>query len=80
MRRERKSEITPALQKCKIIFLVFSRKRMSRFQFVLNEQLPGGDTISMTVVCTILFSVIAHGLSANPLVGVLAARIKRSAG
>jgi NhaP-type Na+/H+ or K+/H+ antiporter len=47
---------------------------------VLNEQLPGGDTISMTVVCTILFSVIAHGLSANPLVGVLAARIKRSAG
>ncbi len=47
---------------------------------VLNEHLPGGETISMTVVCTILFSVIAHGLSANPLVGVLAARIKRSAG
>ena len=47
---------------------------------VLNEHLPGGDTISMTVVCTILFSIIGHGLSANPLVGVLAARIKRSAG
>jgi NhaP-type Na+/H+ or K+/H+ antiporter len=47
---------------------------------VLNKHLPGGDTISMTVVCTILFSVIGHGLSANPLVGVLAARIKRSAG
>jgi NhaP-type Na+/H+ or K+/H+ antiporter len=46
---------------------------------VLNEHLPGGSTISMTVVCTILLSVIGHGLSANPLVAVLAARIKRSA-
>jgi NhaP-type Na+/H+ or K+/H+ antiporter len=46
---------------------------------VLNEHLPGGQTISMTVVCTILLSVIGHGLSANPLVAVLAARIKRSA-
>ena len=46
---------------------------------VLNEHLPGGGTISMTVVCTILLSVIGHGLSANPLVAVLAARIKRSA-
>ena len=43
---------------------------------VLNEHLPGGDTISMTVVCTILFSIIGHGLSANPLVASLAARIK----
>ena len=32
----------------------------------------------MTVVCTIALSVIAHGLSANPLVAELAARIKRS--
>ena len=38
---------------------------------VLNEQLPGGETISMTVVCTIILSVIAHGLSANPLVSAL---------
>jgi len=44
---------------------------------VLNEHLPGGDTIAMTVVCTILLSVIAHGLSSNPLVAVLAARLKR---
>jgi NhaP-type Na+/H+ or K+/H+ antiporter len=47
---------------------------------VLNENLPGSQTISMTVVCTILLSVIGHGLSANPLVAVLAARIKRSTG
>jgi len=47
---------------------------------VLGEHLPGGDTISMTVVCTILLSVIAHGLSANPLVAALAARLNSSAG
>jgi len=45
---------------------------------VLNEHLPGGGTIAMTVVCTIVLSVMAHGLSANPLVAVLAARINRS--
>ena len=45
---------------------------------VLNAQLPGGDVIGMTVVCTVLLSVICHGLSANPLVAVLAARLKRS--
>ncbi|MGD8630204.1 MAG: cation:proton antiporter, partial [Gammaproteobacteria bacterium] len=45
---------------------------------VLNENLAGGDTIAMTVACTILLSVVAHGLSANPLVAVLATRINRS--
>ncbi|MGB5561262.1 MAG: cation:proton antiporter [Sedimenticolaceae bacterium] len=43
---------------------------------VLNARLPGGDTIAMTVVCTIALSVIAHGLSATPLVAALAARAK----
>ena len=47
---------------------------------VLNEHLAGGSTIISTVVCTIALSVIAHGLSANPLVAALAARIKRAAG
>ncbi|MGB5717310.1 MAG: cation:proton antiporter [Gammaproteobacteria bacterium] len=47
---------------------------------VLNEHLVGGSTIISTVVCTIVLSVIAHGLSANPLVAALAARIKGSAG
>ncbi len=45
---------------------------------VLNEHLSGGGTISITVVCTILLSVIAHGLSANPLVAALGARVKGS--
>ncbi len=41
---------------------------------VLNKHLPGGDTISMTVACTIMLSIILHGLSANPLVTLLASR------
>ena len=45
---------------------------------VLNEKLPGGDTIAMTVVCTIILSIIAHGLSANPLITGLTARLRRS--
>jgi len=45
---------------------------------VLNDHLPGGGTIAITAACTILLSVIAHGLSANPLVAVLANRIKGS--
>jgi NhaP-type Na+/H+ or K+/H+ antiporter len=44
---------------------------------VLQEQLPGGDTIIITVVCTIVLSVVAHGLSANPLVAALTAKNKR---
>jgi len=47
---------------------------------VLNENLPGGHTISMTVVCTIILSVIGHGLSANPLVAALAARLRNPTG
>ena len=46
---------------------------------VLNSHLPGADTISMTVVCTITLSIIAHGLSANPLAAALGARISRTA-
>jgi len=45
---------------------------------VLNQQLPGGRTISMTVVCTIALSILAHGLSANPLVAALTKQLKSS--
>ena len=45
---------------------------------VLDADLAGGETITMTVVCTIILSVVAHGLSANPLVALLAKRLKRS--
>jgi len=43
---------------------------------VLNADLPGSNTIAMTAVCTIVLSIIAHGLSANPLIAQLASRIK----
>jgi NhaP-type Na+/H+ or K+/H+ antiporter len=46
---------------------------------VLNNHLPGGHTIAMTAVCTIVLSVIAHGISANPLVKMLSQRLKHSA-
>jgi NhaP-type Na+/H+ or K+/H+ antiporter len=45
---------------------------------VIEEHLPGEDTIVMTVVCTVLLSVIGHGISANPLIARLAAQLKRS--
>ncbi len=47
---------------------------------VVNSDLPGGDTIAAVVTYTIVLSVIAHGLSANPLVRALAARISHSEG
>jgi NhaP-type Na+/H+ or K+/H+ antiporter len=45
---------------------------------VLNYHLPGGGTIVSAVVCTIVLSVVAHGLSANPMIAALAARISRA--
>jgi NhaP-type Na+/H+ or K+/H+ antiporter len=45
---------------------------------VLNHDLPGGDTIAITAACTILLSIIGHGLSANPLIAALAKKIKHS--
>jgi NhaP-type Na+/H+ or K+/H+ antiporter len=41
---------------------------------VLGEGLPGGETLRTVVVWTILLSVIAHGLSANPLAARYGAR------
>jgi NhaP-type Na+/H+ or K+/H+ antiporter len=44
---------------------------------VINKHLPGGGTIAITVVCTIILSIILHGLSANPLVNGLEARLNK---
>jgi len=59
----------------------FGPRGLARIVFaviVLNEHLPGGGTIAMTVVCTIVLSVVAHGLSANPLIALLVALLKGS--
>jgi NhaP-type Na+/H+ or K+/H+ antiporter len=47
---------------------------------VLEEQLPGSSTITVTVVCTIVLSVVLHGITANPLVALLAKRIEHAKG
>ena len=39
---------------------------------VLNEELPGGNLLALVVVCTVFFSLIAHGISANPLAKLMA--------
>ena len=33
---------------------------------VLNAHLPNGGVLAMTVVCTVILSIILHGISANP--------------
>jgi NhaP-type Na+/H+ or K+/H+ antiporter len=47
---------------------------------VLEEHLPGGSTITITVVSTIVLSIILHGVTANPLVALLAKRIEQGKG
>jgi NhaP-type Na+/H+ or K+/H+ antiporter len=41
---------------------------------VQNTELPGAEFMAGIVACTVLFSLIAHGISANPL----AARLVRA--
>lgn len=47
---------------------------------VLNEKLPGSDTIVLTATYIILLSVIGHGISANPLIAVLKGKLHISNG
>jgi NhaP-type Na+/H+ or K+/H+ antiporter len=42
---------------------------------VLQADLPGGEILRQTVLYTVVFSILAHGLSANPLIAALAARV-----
>ncbi len=41
---------------------------------VLDARLPGSDTLTAAVACTVILSILAHGLSANPLATALAGR------
>ncbi len=45
---------------------------------VLNADLPGGRFIVIVVVCTVFLSLVAHGLSANPLAKWLAMKENQS--
>ena len=46
---------------------------------VLDEKLPGNDTITLAAGWTVLLSVIAHGVTANPLVRRMAAHPSKAA-
>jgi len=41
---------------------------------VLDSDLPGAETISITVLCTVTLSILLHGLTANPLSSWFVAR------
>ena len=41
---------------------------------VVNANVPNSGPIAVTVVCTIMLSIIAHGVSANPWAGGLGER------
>jgi NhaP-type Na+/H+ or K+/H+ antiporter len=43
---------------------------------VLGENVTGSDTLAATVVCTVTLSILAHGLTANPLANAYSARAK----
>lgn len=45
---------------------------------VINADLPGGQTLASVVVCTVVLSILLHGVSANPLVQAFAQRMDRS--
>lgn len=45
----------------------------------LEADLPGGRLIAEAAACTILLSVLAHGVSAGPLANALATRVARGA-
>jgi NhaP-type Na+/H+ or K+/H+ antiporter len=41
---------------------------------VFDAGLPGRGTIAATAACTVLLSILAHGITANPLVATLGRR------
>ena len=47
---------------------------------VVSSELPSAETgpVAMTIVCTVLLSILAHGITANPLVNTLSGRIRCS--
>jgi NhaP-type Na+/H+ or K+/H+ antiporter len=34
---------------------------------VINAEVPGGEFLALVVICTVFMSLVAHGISANPL-------------
>ena len=38
---------------------------------VLLRDLPNEETMSLTIICTVVLSILAHGFSANPLAKII---------
>ncbi len=56
----------------------FGPRGLASIVFVIiaiNEHLPGNDMLEAVVVATVLLSVLAHGVTANPLVAALRTRL-----
>jgi len=34
---------------------------------VINAEVPGGELLALVVICTVFLSLVAHGITANPL-------------
>jgi NhaP-type Na+/H+ or K+/H+ antiporter len=47
---------------------------------VLNNGVEGGGLLAMTVACTVTVSIVAHGITANPLARRLGPRMESGAG
>ena len=47
---------------------------------VLNANLPNSGVLAMTVVCTVILSIILHGISANPWAKGYGERSRRAQG
>jgi NhaP-type Na+/H+ or K+/H+ antiporter len=47
---------------------------------VFNKNLPGGEFVTLVVVCTVFLSLIAHGISARPLANWLGRKAGTSTG
>ena len=45
---------------------------------VLDAKLAAGETLTATVVCTIVLSILAHGLTANPLAKLYGQQMQKS--
>ena len=44
---------------------------------VLNANLPHGGTVAMVVVCTVVLSILAHGVTANPWAKAFGERMRK---
>lgn len=44
---------------------------------VFHYDLPHSRTLALVVVCTVLLSIVAHGMSANPMIAALGARLAK---